>query len=119
MVTFSLEGKYSMTVDSSFHLLSGENIDSMLALKNDKYLCAAIRSGSLQMIDIKAKTDTLYANKFKGEYVQCIVAFPDFNEDSFPLVLIKEWEFVVIFNIKLKQYTKVTDIKTLNECDWA
>ena len=111
MVTFSLEGSYSMAVDSSFHLLPGEFIHSMLPLKNDKYLCA-VKSGSIQMIDIKAKTDTLYANKFKGEYVQCIVAFPDFNEDSFPLVLIKEWEFVVILNVKLKQYTKVVDVNT-------
>ena len=118
MVTFSLEGSYSMTADSSFHLLSGETIHSMLALKNDKYLCA-VRSGSLQMIGIKAKTATHYANKFKGRFVQCIVAFPDFNEDSFPLVLIKEWEFVVIFNIKLKQYTKVVDVDTECEDNWA
>ena len=118
MVTFSLEGPYSMTVDSSFHLLPEKYIQSMLPLKNDKYLCA-VKSGSLQMIDIIAKTVTLCANKFKGRFVQCIVAFPDFNEDSFPLVLIKEWEFVVIFNIKLKQYTKVTDINTVNEYGWA
>ena len=97
MVAFSLEGSYSMTVDSSFRLLPKESIHSMLALKNDKYL-GAVKSGSLQMIDIKAKTATLYADKFKGSFVQCIVAFPDFNEDSFPLVLIKEWEYVVIFN---------------------
>ena len=111
MVTFSLEGLYSMTIDSSFHLLPKETIHSMLPLKNDKHLCA-LKSGSLQMIDIKEKTATLYASKFKGKYVQCIVAFPHFNEDSFPLVLIKEWENVVIFNIKLKQYTKVVDIDT-------
>ncbi len=56
------------------------------------------------MIDLKAKTASLYANKFKGEFTQCMIPFPGFNEITFPLVLIKEWECVVIFNIKLKEY---------------
>ena len=45
--------------------------------------------------------------------------FPGFDEDIFPLVLIKEWKFVVIFNIELKEYIKVTDIITEKEADMA
>ena len=82
------KGKISMKVDSSFNPLSGEYIRSMLPLNNGKYLCA-VESGSLQLIDITEKTAKLYANKYKGKQVQCIVAFPGFNEDLFPLVLIK------------------------------
>ena len=68
------------------------------------------------MIDIKTKTASLYAHKYKGKFVfVSIVPFPEFNEKLFPLVLIKEWEHVVIFNIKLKHYVKVTDIDTENE----
>ena len=47
-------GKYAMNVDASFHLLPGEEINSMVPLKNERYLCA-VSSGSLQMIDIKIK----------------------------------------------------------------
>ena len=68
-----------MTEDASFHLLPGENIHSMVPLKNERYLCA-VESGSLQMIDIKTKTASLYASKYKGEIVQCIVPFPEFDE---------------------------------------
>ena len=68
-----------MTVDASFDLLPGERIHSMVPLKNERYLCA-VSSGSLQMIDIKTKTASLYANKYKGKIVQCIVPFPDFDE---------------------------------------
>ena len=103
-----------MTVDASFDLLPGERIHSMVPLKNERYLCA-VESGSLQMIDIKKKTAYLYTHKYKGKRDQCIVPFPEFNEKLFPLVLIKEWEHVVIFNIKLKHYVKVTDIDTEDE----
>ena len=116
MIKISHQGKYSMTVDASFQLLPEETINSMVPLKNERYLCA-VQSGSLQMIDIKTKTATLYAHKYKGEIVQSIVPFPEFDEQLFPLVLIKEWEFVVIFNIRLKHYVKVTDINTVYE--WA
>ena len=61
-------GKYAMTEDDSFHFLPGEFISSMLPLKNERYLCT-VESGSLQMIDIKTKTATLYAHKYKGEIV--------------------------------------------------
>ena len=54
----------------------------------------------------------MWAQKFKGMHVQCIVPFPEFDEELFPLVLIKEWEYVVIFNIKRKHYVKITDIDT-------
>ena len=64
---------------------------------------------------MQTKTNAHYANKFNGKYVQCIVPFPDFEEDLYPLVLIKEWEYVVIFNIQSKKYTKVTDIDTTGE----
>ena len=68
-----------MAVYASFHLLPEESINSMVPLKNERYLCG-VSSGSLQMIDIKRKTASLYANKYKGERVQCIVPFPDFDE---------------------------------------
>lgn len=64
---------------------------------------------------MKAKTACLYAQKYKGKYTQCIVPFPDFDEEIFPLVLIKEWEYVVIFNLKLKEYIKVAEIDTTKE----
>ena len=68
-----------MTVDASFQLLPEETINSMVPLKNERYLCA-VQSGSLQMINIKTKTASLYAHKYKGKYVQCIILFPDFDE---------------------------------------
>ena len=64
---------------------------------------------------MNAKTATLFANKHKGSHVQCMIPFPEFHEDNFPLVLIKEWECVVIFNMKLKEYIKIRDIDTTNE----
>lgn len=70
------------------------------------------------MIDMSTKTASVYTNKYIGRLVQSIVAFPDFDEDLFPLLLIKEWEFVVIFNIRLKHYVKVTDIDTKGEIWW-
>ena len=79
MIKISLEGKYAMTVDASLHLLPEESIHSMIPLKNERYLCA-VQSGSLQMIDIKTNTASLYAHKYKGKYVQCIIPFPDFDE---------------------------------------
>ena len=103
-----------MKVDSSFNPFPDERIHSMLPLNNGKYLCA-VESGSLQLIDITEKTAKLYANKYKGKQVQCIVAFPGYNEDLFPLALIKEWKCVVILNIKLKRYIKVSDIDTTGE----
>ena len=90
----------------------------MLPLNNGKYLCS-VQSGSLHLIDIQTKTASLYYPKYKGKIVQCIIAFPGFHEDSFPLALIKEWEYVVIFNVKLKHYVKVTDIDTDKESDWS
>lgn len=48
-----------------------------------------------------------------------MIPFPDFDEEIFPLVLIKEWEFVVIFNILVKEYIKVTDIDTSGEDPWV
>ncbi len=44
-----------------------------------------------------------------------MIPFPGFDEKIFPLVLIKEWEYVVIFNINLKKYIKVADIDTTSE----
>ena len=51
--------------------------------------------------------------------MQSIVAFPGFNEDKFPLVLIQEWECVVIFNVKAKTYRKVADIDVQGEYESA
>ena len=92
-----------MTEDFSFHLLPGDEVNSILPLYNERFLCTA-NSGTLQMIDLKKKTASFYMGKYKGKEVQCCVPFPDFDEYLFPLVLIKEWQYVVIFNIKLKHY---------------
>ena len=40
-----------------------------------------------------------------------MATFPGFNEDTFPLILVKEKGYIVIFNIKLKEYIKVLDIE--------
>lgn len=80
-------------------------------MKNDIYLCAET-SGTLQIIDIYTKRASFYADKYKDKYAQCMVAFPDFDQDYFPLVLVKEWSHLLIFNFKLKKYTKVADIDT-------
>ena len=39
-----------------------------------------------------------------------MAVFPGFNEDTFPLILVRERGYIVIFNIKLKEYIKVLDI---------
>lgn len=114
MINISLKDNYEMTEDDSFHLLPKETIESMLPLQNERYLCA-VHSGSLQMMDFKASTASLYATKYGGKIVQCIVPFPGFDERLFPLVLIKEWEVVVIFNTELKHYVKVTYANNENE----
>ena len=63
MIKISRQGEYAMTKDASFHLLTGESINSMVPLKIERYLCA-VKSGSLQMIDIKTKTASDYAHKY-------------------------------------------------------
>ena len=45
-----------------------------------------------------------------------MIPFPDFDEEILPLVLIKEWECIVIFNVKEKTYLKIRDIDTTGEC---
>ena len=62
----------------------------MLPLKNQRYLCP-VKSGVLEMIDMNTKTSLLYAKGFCGKYLQCIVPFPGFDEEIFPLTLLKEW----------------------------
>ena len=39
-----------------------------------------------------------------------MAVFPGFNEDTFPLILVRERGYIVIFNIKLKEYIKILDI---------
>ncbi len=45
-----------------------------------------------------------------------MIPFPGFNEESFPLVLIKEEYIAAIFNVRLIEYIKVTDtgVNTFN-----
>ena len=62
------------------------------------------------MIDLKHKTSFIYTNSYKGENIYKIIAFPNFNIDTFPLILIREEGFIVIFNIKLKEYFKVVEL---------
>ena len=61
------------------------------------------------MLDLKRKTVFKYASKYKGKYIFKMVLFPNFNRDTFPLILIREKGYVVVFNIKLKQYFLVAD----------
>ena len=114
MFNLTLNGNYAITEEPNFHLLDGESVHSMLPLANNKFLCSVF-SGTLQLLDVTAKTVNVYANKHKGSHSQCLVPFPEFHEDNFPLVLVKEWECVVLFNIKLKEYIKICDIDTTNE----
>ena len=37
--------------------------------------------------------------------------FPDFDADNYPLILSRENEFVVVLNIKTKQFLKILDVK--------
>ena len=83
-----------------------KSIHSILPLSDYRYLCNGF-SESLIMVDLKMNTASVYAKKFKGKYSQCLVPFPGFDEETFPLVLIKEWEHVVIFNIKTKEYINI------------
>lgn len=55
----------------------------------------------------KEKTEFKYDCKFEEETIKKAAAFPGFNEDTFPLVLIREMRDVGIFNTKLKEYIQV------------
>ena len=51
----SVIGKYTMTEYPNFQLLQGLTVNSMVALKDDRYLCA-VQEGELQVVDIVVKT---------------------------------------------------------------
>ncbi len=63
----NVDGTYDLTPDADFNLLPGVSVNSMVALSNNRYLCAVSHPGSLQLIDVNSKTTSLYAPKFKGE----------------------------------------------------
>ena len=88
----------------------------MLGLKDNTYM-VSVFSGTLQIVDIDAQTNNIYSHNHKGTSIQSLVPFPEFNEEQFPLVLIKEQQYVVIFNIKVKQYIKIADVKTSFELE--
>ncbi len=92
----------------------------MIPFTGNTYLCSVF-SGSLQLIDLALNTATLYAPKHKGSHSQCLVALPGFDPENFPLVSVKEWECIVLFNTKVKEYIKITDIDTTSEPgdDWS
>lgn len=52
-----------------------------------------------------------------GERTLCFVPFPSFDEEALPLILVKEKQYVVIFNIKTKSYIKVRDIQEYKCCE--
>ena len=85
----SLNKKYLITEYPDFHLLQGESIHSMLGLKDNNYM-VSVFSGTLQIVDIDAQTNNIYSHNHKGTSIQSLVPFPEFNEEHFPLVLIKE-----------------------------
>ncbi len=41
--------------------------------------------------------------------------FPGFNENKFPLILIKEWECILILNLKSGKQLKIAGIETESE----
>ncbi len=114
MFIISSKNNYAIIEEPNTHLLQGESVHSMLRLKDNVYLCSVF-SGSLQLIDLAAKTANLYASKFKGKRSQCLVPLPGFDPETFPLVLVKEWECIVLFNTKLKEYIKIRDVDTTGE----
>ncbi len=74
-----MDGNHSLSEEADYHLLPGETIQSILPLSNQKYLFTVL-SGSVQMIDLETKNNSLIAYKFKGRYTQCMVPFPGFDE---------------------------------------
>ncbi len=97
-----------------FHMLKGEIVTSIVSLSKNEYLCSLI-SGSLHLINTITNTRHVYANKYGGDTVQCMIPFPGFCSQTMPLVLIKEAKYVVIFNTKSKKYLKIVDIDTKDE----
>ncbi len=89
-MNFSVNEDYSISEEADFHLLDRETVHSILALPNQEYLCTAW-SGSLEMIDLKTRNSYLFMNKFKGDFCECMIPFPGFEEKIFPLILIKYW----------------------------
>ena len=67
------------------------------------------------MLDIEAKIATPFVLKLSGNHMQCMIPFPEFDEETFPLVLIKEWQIIVLFNIKTREQIKIADIDVSGE----
>lgn len=58
----------------------------MIPLKNNRYLCASYFDG-LRIIDLNTETDSFYAEFYGGLGINKMIAFPNFDEDYFPLII--------------------------------
>ena len=107
LINISLEGDYAMNLDCSFNVSKGAII-SALPLNNKRFFCFS-SLGLLLILDTTIKTVSMYGKNIDAHSV---VPFSGFDEDLLPLVLIQCDQYVVIFNIKLMNFVKVTDIYT-------